>query len=64
MTDLPRLLLIDDEPALADFNAAAAQLCGFAPVVAVNEADFRARFDEAAPALVMLDLGMPQTDGV
>lgn len=59
----PKLLLIDDEPALAEFLADAARLAGFEPEVAVNEADFRARFDDANPAMVALDLGMP-TDGV
>ena len=31
----PRLLLIDDEPALAEFLANAARECGFEPVVTV-----------------------------
>ncbi len=38
-------------------------MAGFEPVVAVNEADFRARFVEESPSMVALDLGMP-TDGV
>jgi DNA-binding response OmpR family regulator len=59
----PKLLLIDDEPALADFLANAAKIAGFEPAIAVNEADFRARFADDAPAIVALDLGMP-TDGV
>jgi len=29
----PRLLLIDDEPALAQFLATAAEDCGFQPVI-------------------------------
>lgn len=59
----PKLLLIDDEPALADFLADAARMAGFDPEIAVNEADFRTLFDQTAPAMVALDLGMP-TDGV
>ena len=55
----PKLLLIDDEPALADFLASAAQMAGYDAIIAVNEADFRARFIEEAPAMVALDLGMP-----
>lgn len=60
----PRLLLIDDEPALADFLAAAARECGFEPAIARDEPDFRRRFAEARPDIVALDLGMPGTDGV
>jgi len=59
----PKLLLIDDEPALADFLASAASMAGFEPVIAVNDADFRARFASDAPSMVAVDLGMP-TDGV
>lgn len=60
----PRLLLIDDEPALADFLAAAAKECGFEPVIARTEADFRNQFAERRPQMVALDLGMPERDGV
>jgi DNA-binding response OmpR family regulator len=60
----PRLLLIDDEPALADFVASAARLCGFEPAVAADEDSFRRLFDAHDPSVVVLDLGMPRTDGV
>ena len=60
----PRLLLIDDEPALADFLAAAARECGYEASVARNEAEFRQGFADARPDMVALDLGMPGTDGV
>jgi DNA-binding response OmpR family regulator len=58
------LLLIDDEPALAEFVAKAAQMCGFEPVVTNEDAAFRAQFEAIAPAMVVLDLGMPGMDGV
>ena len=60
----PRLLLIDDEPALADFMANAAQTSGFEPVVTSNDAQFRDAFLEERPDMVALDLGMPGMDGV
>ena len=60
----PRLLLIDDEPALADFMANAAQSSGFVPVVTSDDAQFRAAFLEERPDMVALDLGMPGMDGV
>ncbi len=61
---LPRLLLIDDEPALADFIASAAGGCGFAPVVTSDDGQFREEFLAERPDMVALDLGMPGMDGV
>jgi len=60
----PRLLLIDDEPALAEFMANAATGCGFEPVVTSDDAEFRSEFVANAPDMVALDLGMPGMDGV
>jgi len=63
-TARPRLLLIDDEPALADYLADAARLSGYDPVIAHNDIDFRAQFGSAHPQMVAIDLGMPGMDGV
>ncbi len=60
----PRLLLIDDEPALAAFLASAALECGFAPTITATDDEFRQRFLAEAPDMVALDLGMPGMDGV
>jgi DNA-binding response OmpR family regulator len=60
----PRLLLIDDEPALADYLANAARECGFDPEISADDEEFRARFLERRPDMVALDLGMPGMDGV
>ena len=60
----PRLLLIDDEPALAAFVANAAAMSGFEPVVASNDSLFREQFQAETPRMVALDLGMPGMDGV
>jgi DNA-binding response OmpR family regulator len=60
----PRLLLIDDEPALAAFVANAAAMTGFEPVVATDDALFREQFHAQVPGMVALDLGMPGMDGV
>lgn len=60
----PRLLLIDDEPALADYLAKAAQSCGFEPIVTARDQDFRDALVANRPEMVALDLGMPGMDGV
>jgi DNA-binding response OmpR family regulator len=61
---LPRLLLIDDEPALAAFVAKAADMCGFEPVIADEDLQFRELFRAERPQMVALDLGMPGMDGI
>ena len=60
----PRLLLIDDEPVLADFLANGAREAGFDPVVAAADQEFREEFLAQRPDMVALDLGMPGMDGV
>jgi DNA-binding response OmpR family regulator len=60
----PQLLLIDDEPALAEFLASAARECGFEPTVTSNDTEFREKFVDSTPDMVALDLGMPGMDGV
>lgn len=60
----PRLLLIDDEPALAEFLANAARETGFEPVITSEDWQFREEFLRDRPNMVALDLGMPGMDGV
>ena len=60
----PRLLLVDDEPSLADFLARAASECGFDPEIAANDREFRDSFVLTRPEMVALDLGMPGMDGI
>jgi DNA-binding response OmpR family regulator len=60
----PRLLLIDDEPALANFVANAASGSGFEPIITSDDGQFRSQFLAERPDMVALDLGMPGMDGV
>ncbi len=60
----PQLLLVDDEPALAEFIASAARECGFDPVLTSDDQLFRDKFLANRPDIVALDLGMPGMDGV
>jgi DNA-binding response OmpR family regulator len=60
----PRLLLIDDEPALAEFLAQAARDSGFDPVITDRDEEFRENFLARRPDMVALDLGMPGMDGI
>ena len=60
----PRLLLIDDEPALAEFLANAARETGFEPVITAEDWQFRDEFLRERPNMVALDLGMPGMDGI
>lgn len=60
----PRLLLIDDEPALADYVATAARECGFDPTITSDDYVFQGKFRDWRPDAVVLDLGMPGMDGV
>jgi DNA-binding response OmpR family regulator len=60
----PRLLLIDDEPALAEYLANAARACGFESIITAVDREFRETFIANRPEMVALDLGMPGMDGV
>lgn len=60
----PRLLLVDDEPALAEFLGDAAEECGFEPILTADDTAFRREFTANRPDMVALDLGMPGMDGV
>src|SRR5688572_28738874 len=59
-----RLLLVDDEPAHAEFLGSAARECGYEPILTSNDRQFREKFLAERPDMVALDLGMPGMDGI
>lgn len=58
------LLLIDDEPAFGRFIAHAAETGGYKAHVTMSAQPFMDKYRELQPAVVAVDLGMPQVDGV
>ena len=60
----PRLLLVDDEPVLADFVASAARESGYDAILTADDEQFRREFIATRPDMVVLDLGMPGMDGI
>ena len=64
MMNEPRVLIVDDEPAIARALRPALQGHHFAVTTAVSGAEALAAMDGADPDLILLDLGLPDMDGV
>jgi EAL domain-containing protein (putative c-di-GMP-specific phosphodiesterase class I)/ActR/RegA family two-component response regulator len=59
-----RLIVIDDEPAVGNYMGRVARRAGFDVIVTTDAADFRQRVRTWQPGIIILDLGMPDIDGV
>jgi two-component system catabolic regulation response regulator CreB len=59
----PRVLIVEDEPGIADTLQYALRTEGFEPVWCATGEEALARIAEAAPALVILDVGLPDASG-
>ena len=59
----PRVLVIDDEPQIHRFLGPALEAAGYAPLRALTAAEGLRLAAERSPALVLLDLGLPDLDG-
>ncbi|WP_270933483.1 response regulator [Falsiroseomonas oryzae] len=59
----PRILVVDDEPQIHRFLAPALEAAGYAPLRAMTAAEGLRLAAERAPALILLDLGLPDGDG-
>jgi len=59
-----RLLVIDDEPGICEFITEVAEGVGFEAKSTTTPDDFRTIYRTFAPTAIILDLVMPETDGV
>lgn len=59
-----RILVVDDDPHIRDVICFALDKAGHMPVVARDGAEALDRLSEAAPELIILDVGMPEMDGL
>jgi two-component system OmpR family response regulator len=61
---MPRILIADDEPSIREVISFALERAGFAVSVARNGAEALQAFRKAPPDLIILDIGMPEMDGL
>jgi CheY-like chemotaxis protein len=60
----PRLLIVDDEPLMAEYMASVADEAGWTVDLALTPAEFEAKIRADAPDMLVLDLAMPGRDGI
>lgn len=63
MTGTARVVLVEDDPAVAELVTLYLRNAGFAVTHAPTAAEARRLFAEVRPAVVILDLGLPDADG-
>ena len=61
---MQKILVVDDDPGIRDVVCFALQKAGFATAIAADGEQALARFASDPPALVVLDILMPELDGV
>lgn len=64
MKPLPRVLVVEDEPAIAELIAVNLRHHGFAPVLAADAAAARREVNAALPELILLDWMLPGESGL
>jgi DNA-binding response OmpR family regulator len=62
--DKKRLLVIDDEQSICEFIRRVAESQGFEVATAITHDQFRTAYDALKPSAILLDLMMPNVDGV
>ena len=61
---VPQVLLVDDDPEICEFVAMLLELEGFRPVSVTRAADALAIAAREPPAAVLVDIAMPELDGL
>ena len=64
MSERPDLLIVDDFPEFAEMLRVVGTRLGFAVRVAASAAEFRKRYAERVPGVVVMDLSLPDGDGL
>ena len=59
-----RLLIIDDDPRICDFARQVAEGSGFEVATASTHEDFLRAYEALNPTVILLDLVMPNVDGI
>lgn len=59
-----RLLIIDDEPELAEFVAIVGDSLGYTVEVTANAGDFKRIFESFNPTTIVMDIVMPEVTGI
>ncbi len=59
-----RLLVVDDEPEICEFIRDVAEAVGYEVAVSHDHRQFRSLYEEFNPSAIVLDLRMPEGDGV
>jgi len=60
----PKLLIVDDEPDMAEFVGEVAEDLGFESIIAFNAADCLELAKTENPVAIVMDVVMPNMDGV
>ncbi len=59
-----RLLVVDDEPGFGELVREIAEESGYQVGVTLNARDFKRAYEDLDPTVVVLDIVMPETDGI
>lgn len=64
VTDEKKLLVVDDEPAFCRYVQEVAEKLGYSVVTAGSVSEFREAYATSRPSIVLLDIVMPECDGI
>jgi two-component system, OmpR family, phosphate regulon response regulator PhoB len=64
MRTLPRILIVEDEPSIAELIAVNLKHNGFQPVWAIDAETAQREFDEILPDVILLDWMLPGESGL